>query len=81
MANHSSGTILAKARRDKSPMTPMPTASNGIQTMLTKTNPTFGSRTVNSGTMTTIKEQLVVGQMFNNHNRYSTLACSECVLQ
>eukprot|EP00971_Amphidinium_carterae_P214156 4249948-Amphidinium_carterae.1 len=30
----------------------MPTPSNGIQTMLTRTNPTFGSRTVNSGTMT-----------------------------
>eukprot|EP00971_Amphidinium_carterae_P251965 5002674-Amphidinium_carterae.1 len=28
---------------------------NGIQTMLHRTNPTFGSRTASSGTMTTIK--------------------------
>eukprot|EP00971_Amphidinium_carterae_P117094 2318854-Amphidinium_carterae.1 len=60
MANHrnSSGAIMAKARRDKSPTlptTPMPTTSNGIQTMLIRTNPMFGSRTVSSGTMTTIK--------------------------
>eukprot|EP00971_Amphidinium_carterae_P280727 5573207-Amphidinium_carterae.1 len=58
MAIHNSGTILAKARRVKSPTSltiPMPTTSNGIQTMLQRTNPTFGSRTVSSGTMTTIK--------------------------
>eukprot|EP00971_Amphidinium_carterae_P103065 2040178-Amphidinium_carterae.1 len=61
MANHNSGTILAKASRDRSPTlptTPMPTQSNGIQTMLNRTNPTCWFRTTtSSGTMTTIKAQ------------------------
>eukprot|EP00971_Amphidinium_carterae_P224825 4460198-Amphidinium_carterae.1 len=58
----------------------MPTVNNGIQTMLIKTNPTFGSRTVSSGTMTSIKVQSMIhSKLFNNHNPCNTLACLECV--
>eukprot|EP00971_Amphidinium_carterae_P158623 3144452-Amphidinium_carterae.1 len=86
MANHNNGTILAKARRGKSPTlptTPMPTVNNGIATMLGRINPTLGFlMVVNNGTTTTVnKVHDVIHNMpnNNNHSRSSTLACLVCL--